>query len=1519
MAKFDFSVYEGREWTYYAAYLKRFTKNPKKIFEMGSGTGLFLEACRMNDIEAIGCELEDEGVAAAKSRGLQVYKHDLADPLTFAASDSFDAVFCNQVIEHVDSRTQENIIKEAYRILKPGGEFLVQSPCRHYEGARKDKYHINLLTPSELKALLEKHGFWKCNMGYNQPQEISEIPKDVMVSIWRRYRPDVLSQTTTILAEKPDYLNELIEQQRLKKALEEDVTNARAELTATRTELTAIRTELEKERRVRESISFQLGQALIRPLRRPGGFLLRLLNQVLARSPEWLKGAILRITSKSRVLSSLRVMAVRSTGQRSRLDSIMEGPDLAEQKKLFHSFLYRFREMAVSRPSCPLVIISTGNKRIGEDNRGNRCMMFTRELATIGIPVIYVYYRFRGGREFAPYEGGYLLQIPNDFFHTLAASIAAWDTSAQKLLICSIPDKPSSQEIGLFRRQGWKVIYEARDDWEQFFRAGSSKWYDAEIERTLCREADFVTTVSVTLRNKMVAMGAHPERTFLVPNGVSREFLENAKASFAHRRSGYRGTGTVGYFGGLTGKWFDWDLLAVTAARRPHLRFEIIGFAEPESLNLPGNVVMLGAKNHEEIIGIASNWSLGIIPFKNTKLAEGVDPIKIYEYLALGLPCVSCWMPQIKDYPLTFTYRDDSRFEETLDMALKYTPSAEDWVQAESFVAGSTWDQRVRMTLSIAGIDISHTTTRHTLGSSYKGVGSLQIPPRKSPSEVRSKEQTALMILHYSLPYHSNGYTIRSQGLISGLKNTAWDVIPYTRPGYPLFSKYRGIQKKLDVSHVDGVTYNHLKMPNMRAMQRDYSNCEYYVEESAKAIVSLAIELCPSLIHAASNHLTALPALMAARRVGIPFIYEVRGLWEITEVSADVASSGTELFELKRSLEALVCKEADHVITLTKGIRDELVLRGVEKENISIVSNCVDIERFHPLSLDKDLHAKLGLSDAPTIGYIGSFVAYEGLDDLVRAASILKKRGIKFNLLFVGDGKAMDELRGLVEGLNLTREVFITGHVPFSDVEQYYSLIDIAAFPRKPLPVCEMVSPLKPLEAMAMGKVIVASSVDALQEIVIHGETGLVFKKGNVRDLADKLARVIKDKDLSIKLGSNGLNWVRENRPWKRAAKEVTDIYEDILSRTKVRASAESDSSVSLSKPAAQSTILVAGHDLKFIDRLFEEFPLHGYTVLLDKWGGHNQHDVAASRELLDKADIIICEWCLGNAVWYSQHKRTDQKLVIRFHLQEVDTRFPASVKMGNVHKVIFIAPHVQKRAISRFGWERWAREKLTLVPNYVDVSALDLPKADGAQYNLGICGIVPQRKRVDRALDILEILRRQEKRFQLHIKGKMPQEYPWMRRRREELQYYEGQMDRIKHSDLLKDAIHFDGWGDDMPEWYKRIGFVLSTSDFEGSHVTVAEGAASGGVPVLLRWEGADELYPPDWSHNSTDEAAAAILSIVTTGRFEETGQARQAHARKNFDIGRIARAWLEIIESAGSSIDKTDTPTSALERHEM
>ena len=204
MGKFDYSSHRKRTWRDYEVYIKRLRGNPNPILDMGSGIGLLLEACREKGIEAVGIEYEAEGVEETKQRGLVAYQHDLEFPADFLKDESFAAVISNQVIEHLSPTAQFNLVSEAFRVLKPGGQVLIMSPCRHFEAARQDIYHIGLLTPTELRQLMESVGFINCNMGYNRPQEVAEIPAEVLEEIWKKFRPDLLSKSATVLAYKPD-------------------------------------------------------------------------------------------------------------------------------------------------------------------------------------------------------------------------------------------------------------------------------------------------------------------------------------------------------------------------------------------------------------------------------------------------------------------------------------------------------------------------------------------------------------------------------------------------------------------------------------------------------------------------------------------------------------------------------------------------------------------------------------------------------------------------------------------------------------------------------------------------------------------------------------------------------------------------------------------------------------------------------------------------------------------------------------------------------------------------------------------------------------------------------------------------------------------------------------------------------------------------------------------------------------------------------------------------------------------
>ena len=268
-----------------------------------------------------------------------------------------------------------------------------------------------------------------------------------------------------------------------------------------------------------------------------------------------------------------------------------------------------------------------------------------------------------------------------------------------------------------------------------------------------------------------------------------------------------------------------------------------------------------------------------------------------------------------------------------------------------------------------------------------------------------------------------------------------------------------------------------------------------YVLEAADSLEEKLREIKPEIVMAASNHVTGLPALIVARRLGIKFIYEVRGLWEITRMSRESSFKDTAAFAVQSLLEAGLCEQADQVFTLTEAMREELVARGCEASKINLLPNSCDPDRFLPREKDAELAKLLQIpAHLPVIGYVGTFVDYEGLEDLASACALLKKQGTEFRLLLVGNENASAQGRGPISeqiidiayANGFSNWLIMPGRVLHEEVESYYSLIDIAVFPRKPWPVCEMVSPMKSLEALAMEKAVLVSSVRALDEMIKH-------------------------------------------------------------------------------------------------------------------------------------------------------------------------------------------------------------------------------------------------------------------------------------------------------------------------------------------------------------------------------------------------------------------------------------------------
>jgi glycosyltransferase involved in cell wall biosynthesis/polysaccharide pyruvyl transferase WcaK-like protein len=407
-------------------------------------------------------------------------------------------------------------------------------------------------------------------------------------------------------------------------------------------------------------------------------------------------------------------------------------------------------------------------------------------------------------------------------------------------------------------------------------------------------------------------------------------------------------------------------------------------------------------------------------------------------------------------------------------------------------------------------------------------------------------------VLHNSLPYATGGYASRSHGVATGLNRNGFNVIALTRPGFPVDVKDNDETDVPLTEVIDGVEYRRVLTPKRKGI-----GTAQYMSECIDALVNQFEIIRPEIVWAASFYITALPALIAARRLGIPFVYEIRGLAEITKISRDPDYVDTTDYQVQIQMEAATAMNADVVFTLTDAMRVEFERRGISRQKIHLIPNCCDVDRFHPRMRDSELARQLGIpADTLVIGYIGTLVDYEGLDDLATACAILKAKGYKFRLLIVGSentsrdgtgaGPISDAIRMIAQEHGFSEWLILPGRVPHDQVESYYSLIDIAPFPRRPLPVCEMVSPMKPLEALAMEKAVVVSSVAALREIVRHEQNGLVFEKGDVQSLAIVLGRLFDDIELRLALGKNGRGWVERERTWVASTSAVQSYVRKI-------------------------------------------------------------------------------------------------------------------------------------------------------------------------------------------------------------------------------------------------------------------------------------------------------------------------------------------------------------------------------------
>lgn len=389
-------------------------------------------------------------------------------------------------------------------------------------------------------------------------------------------------------------------------------------------------------------------------------------------------------------------------------------------------------------------------------------------------------------------------------------------------------------------------------------------------------------------------------------------------------------------------------------------------------------------------------------------------------------------------------------------------------------------------------------------------------------------------VLAHGLPHDRTGYAMRSQALVTALQEAGLSVHCVTQPGFPW---NRGVAPVTLRDSVGPVTYHRSGDPNQLPFH-DLTS----VLAAETALVRVLDRVRPRQVMAASDHANAIPALFAARRFGLPFIYEIRGFWELSRASRWPAFRDSAAFQRIRGLEAAVAAAADQVFVLSAAMRDDLIGRGVRADRIAILPNAADPVALQPQPRDPVLAARIGLPmDAVMIGYAGTFHPYEGLDDLVSACATLFGQGRDFRLLLIGKEPRSDisiaaRLREMAAAAGFADRLIMPGEVPATEIAAWYSLIDIAPVPRKPLDVTELVAPLKPYEAMAMQKCVVVPDLAVLSEIVRDGETGLVYRRADPGGLAVALARLLDDPPLRHRLGRQARDWILREANWQAVA-----------------------------------------------------------------------------------------------------------------------------------------------------------------------------------------------------------------------------------------------------------------------------------------------------------------------------------------------------------------------------------------------
>jgi len=405
-----------------------------------------------------------------------------------------------------------------------------------------------------------------------------------------------------------------------------------------------------------------------------------------------------------------------------------------------------------------------------------------------------------------------------------------------------------------------------------------------------------------------------------------------------------------------------------------------------------------------------------------------------------------------------------------------------------------------------------------------------RLHPPVAPVAYEPEPGSLLYLAASVLPYHTSGYTTRTHEVVRALRDAGAQVHARTRPGYPWDRKDRLSDATGEETMVDDVLYRHAQAPaNNRPVLQ-------YALQAAPVIAAAAGQHRVAVIHAASNHVNALPGLLAAKQLRVPFQYEMRGLWELTRVSRQPGFAGSQAYKQGLQLEALVARNADRLFVISDQLGSYVREHwGIPAERMALLPNCIDPDKLLPVDP--------ALVEPNTIGYAGSLIVYEGLDTLLEATARLVQQGKAVQVRIAGEGEARRDLEALAHSLGLGQSVQFLGRMEPTKARMMIARCAMVCIPRKPFQVCEIVSPIKLVEALAMGKPVIVPDLPVFRDELGPDPAGWLFRAGDAQDLARVIDGAFAEPDRLAELGLRARDYAVSQRSWQR---HVTPIVESL-------------------------------------------------------------------------------------------------------------------------------------------------------------------------------------------------------------------------------------------------------------------------------------------------------------------------------------------------------------------------------------